>query len=806
METDAFTRLKQASVFIRSADGSTGSGYLVAPNRVATAWHVVRSWEKGETRSVIIGVDPRQVCQAQLVAADELADAALLALEVAVDSAPLPVATGLLRKAEWDGFGYPALANKIDQPPGLAINGHVQDPSTRTDRGQKAVLLYSENIAAGRASPLHGFSGSPVTVDGAVIGHLIKHIGDTDDPGRAAYGFVYACPIAAVAALLGDTPVTRQPIEQTPITTLSDVVPDLPEDGYHVFVSYRSSDRAWAMSLVDRLEGVGLRVFIDQKELEVGYSLAKQLQSALTRSRAAVVLVSKGWLGSHWCQQESDVLLKRALTDPEFALVPLRLDDSPMPDLLDTRLWIDFKGMPRAEGKGVERLIGTLLKRTAGPPDGVAAKAAVAERKLTDEFVARIKSAAVGNAAGVEELLKEWQQTASTDLTPVLAATEVLIGKAEFSRAISVVERAGGLLRARQLRALALSKDGRHVEAVAALEALEREGNLDPETSGLLAGRYKAIWLEGRDPTYKRRSYEKYLEAYERSGDPFNGINAASMALLCGETARHFQLAQQVVDKLKDTPRAELGPWDRASLGEGYLLLEKFEQAADWYSAAAAAAAGLHQNIAVMRAQARRDLKAKGRDERSMDACLPVPRVLAYMGHMVDAPGRTPSRLPAEKIGRLRNEIKRRIEGWGALHGFGTAARGTDILVLETLAEHALTATVVLPFPRPDFETVSVGGTWNKRLEALARTTCIRFMPSLLDAMPVPDQLAAAFDDANRVVFKRAVAYARSLDEKPVVLAVWDGQPGDGPGGTADAVQLWRDEGYEPEIIDPRSL
>src|SRR5262245_44670697 len=135
MEMDAFKRLKQASVFIRSPDGSTGSGYLVAPNRVATAWHVVRSWEKGEAQSVIIGVDPRRVCQAQLVEADESADAALLALDADVDNAPLPIATGLVRKAVWDGYGYPAVANKIDQPPGLAIDGHVQDPSTSTDRG-----------------------------------------------------------------------------------------------------------------------------------------------------------------------------------------------------------------------------------------------------------------------------------------------------------------------------------------------------------------------------------------------------------------------------------------------------------------------------------------------------------------------------------------------------------------------------------------------------------------------------------------------------------------------------------------------
>jgi hypothetical protein len=45
-------------------------------------------------------------------------------------------------------------------------------------------------------------------------------------------------------------------------------------------------------------ESGGLRVFIDQRELQVGQSLAAQLESALTRSRAAVVLASKGWIES----------------------------------------------------------------------------------------------------------------------------------------------------------------------------------------------------------------------------------------------------------------------------------------------------------------------------------------------------------------------------------------------------------------------------------------------------------------------------------------------------------------------------
>jgi len=190
-----------------------------------------------------------------------------------------------------------------------------------------------------------------------------------------------------------------------------EAIPSIDERSYHVFVSYRSTDRDWALSLVARLEGAGLSVFIDQRELVVGQSLARQLQSALQRSRAAVLLVSRGWLESPWCQQEADVLVKRSVEDPSFQLLPLRLDDSPMPALLDSRVWLDFNGRLRAEGEPVERLLNALIARQPPPVDTTSARAETAQRKLTDEFVARVRVAQVGDVAGIEGVrraLSDW--------------------------------------------------------------------------------------------------------------------------------------------------------------------------------------------------------------------------------------------------------------------------------------------------------------------------------------------------------------------------------------------------------------
>jgi hypothetical protein len=180
---------------------------------------------------------------------------------------------------------------------------------------------------------------------------------------------------------------------------------------------------------------------------------------------------------------------------------------------------------------------------------------------------------------------------------------------------------------------------------------------------------------------------------------------------------------------------------------------------------------------------------------------LAVPHVLAYLGHMTDAPGRTPPRFPIGKIAKVREAIRERLDRHGALHGFGCAARGTDLLFLDELARRELTATVVLPFPEEGFLATSVGGKWNDLFGKLKAKLGFKFF-RLLDAQPADADLRAAFAKANTEVLRRAIEYARRLDEIPLVVAVWDGQAGDGPGGTAEAVELWQMEGYEVDVID----
>src|SRR5512138_1770270 len=249
---DALQQVKTACAYIGGPN--PGTGYVVAQNRLATCHHVVQAWKKDETNPVWFGAETG-VQQARVLKSDETTDSAVLEFD-GRSPAPLPMAGTLEGKAVWEGYGFPKLANatalRQTSPTGLPLDGEVMDASTTDDKGRHALLLFSQMIAAGNASPLHGFSGTPVVVSGAVVGHLTKYLGDPDDRQRAAYGYVYACPISAVRALL-DVPAVAVDIIVPETPSLSAFIPLIQPDEYHVFVSYRSSDRLWALGLQARL-------------------------------------------------------------------------------------------------------------------------------------------------------------------------------------------------------------------------------------------------------------------------------------------------------------------------------------------------------------------------------------------------------------------------------------------------------------------------------------------------------------------------------------------------------------------------
>jgi len=182
-----------------------GTVYLVSTATVATCAHVVESAVLSTIRINIAGASCKILGTPRI---DREQDCALINLAGAPPgTSPLPLARGCSWKAPWDGYGFPAAACGA----GLTLAGVVCDPNATDDTSAAVLELHCEEAASGMATPMSGWSGSPVVVKGLVVGHLKRVVGDTNDLARPAFGKVWATPSASVLRAMGHEALESAP-------------------------------------------------------------------------------------------------------------------------------------------------------------------------------------------------------------------------------------------------------------------------------------------------------------------------------------------------------------------------------------------------------------------------------------------------------------------------------------------------------------------------------------------------------------------------------------------------------------------
>lgn len=363
-------------------------------------------------------------------------------------------------------------------------------------------------------------------------------------------------------------------------------------------------------------------------------------------------------------------------------------------------------------------------------------------------------------------------------------------------------------IRLRQLQGLALARSGATERANAILETLRSAGQTDEETLGMLGRTYKDLASYARSTPEREqllsRAGEIYTQAYESSGGYWSGINAATMHLLIGETERAQELARKVRAQCLKEVEDPSGDsyWEVAALGEAALILRDWSEAEKWYERAAKEAGQRFGDLHSSRRNARLILHHWNADPAKIDKYLHVPPVIVFAGHMIDLPDRASPRFPQELESYVAKAIRDKIDMLKPGFGFASAACGSDILFLEAMLDAGAEISVVLPYDKEQFVPDSVdflpNSNWRARFERILEraTQCVVASTQRLEIGGV------SYEFANELLLGLASIHAHRLETKLIPLAVWDGESGDGPGGTASVVQNWRALGYEPEIVD----
>jgi class 3 adenylate cyclase/tetratricopeptide (TPR) repeat protein len=361
--------------------------------------------------------------------------------------------------------------------------------------------------------------------------------------------------------------------------------------------------------------------------------------------------------------------------------------------------------------------------------------------------------------------------------------------------------------RLRQLQGLALARSGATERAKAILEDLRLETQPAEETLGMLGRTYKDLAATAATAQRRRQFLKKaakvYGEAYRTSGGYWSGINAATMNLLIGESDRAREMASKVSEQcLKEVedPRGD-SYWEFAALGEASLICRDLTQAGEWYSRAAEKSSGRYGDLDSSRRNARLILKHWNEDPSWIDKYLRIPSVVVFAGHMIDRPDRSEPRFPEELASAVAAEIQLTLDKLEPGFAFSSAACGSDILFLEAMLDRGAEVSIVLPYNEEEFVRDSVDivprGNWRARFDRiLARAA--RVVTASNQRLEIG---GVSYEFCNEIILGLATIRARQLDTQLIPLAVWNGMPGDGPGGAASVVQNWQHLGYNPEIV-----
>jgi tetratricopeptide (TPR) repeat protein len=430
--------------------------------------------------------------------------------------------------------------------------------------------------------------------------------------------------------------------------------------------------------------------------------------------------------------------------------------------------------------------------------------------------------------------------------------------------ALNVIQRARQLdpddVEARQIEGIALGRAERYADAREALRQLAEERK-DGETLGLVARTWKDEWAQIWNAHPQRKldaldaaratagtlqsAASAYVEAFRAAPhDHYPGINALTLGRLwehvTGRTSRlPLGLIVAGVGWTADTAMARNKEdyWPLATLAELALIESRREEALDNYSEAAALAVANRDWFALDSSSQQLDFlgELKFRSEIVAEASIVINQaeqqlrslrpeqrvepahVVVFSGHMIDDPKvrgegkEKPARFPPEKIDAVAARIRAALDevGVGADDlGLCGGASGGDLLFAEACLERSMRVELRLALPENEFLAESVtfadpDHRWERSFTRVRQNpaTTVLVMPEELGPAP---KGVSVYERCNRWILY--TAFSQGL-LKASFITLWDGQTGDGPGGTQNMVEhVHKLTGRQPIIIDPTTL
>ncbi|MCY7420872.1 MAG: hypothetical protein LH478_03910 [Chitinophagaceae bacterium] len=392
------------------------------------------------------------------------------------------------------------------------------------------------------------------------------------------------------------------------------------------------------------------------------------------------------------------------------------------------------------------------------------------------------------------------------------------------------------------------------------------DSNKKAETYSLKGRNAKARWLDtwiheeeankktkAFQSTYLIDAYEQYEHAYNEDLNHFySGINALGLLTTIISLAERFPdiwslefdtdeqaadalknhksrqqklcvLVQASIDAKRKRSKDEVDMWlnmteaDLACLTSnkplrvGGLYQKVIQEANDLNFDAAKRQLLIYQQLGVLPENVDAALKAFEQAKAVKDE--KKRHYLLFTGHMIDKKDRPSPRFPENIEDKVKAAIKEAVQSQKDKYGdrlkaIAGGACGGDILFLEVCAELSVEAELFLVLPREQFMVESVefaGNKWVDRFDELFQKLPKRILSTTKD---LPKWLQSKSDyniwERNNLWMLNSALVCGGINT--TMIALWDGEGGDGAGGTQHMVQAAKARGAKTIVLDINTM
>ena len=124
----------------------------------------------------------------------------------------------------------------------------------------------------------------------------------------------------------------------------------------HIFLSHNAADKDLARRLGAQMRLSGADVWFDEWEIRAGDSIPGKVNDALETVDTVVLLWSADADRSKWVRAEFETALARGMEEGSLRVIPVLLDDTPLPALVRRIRWVDLRDDD--ESRAVNEIMG----------------------------------------------------------------------------------------------------------------------------------------------------------------------------------------------------------------------------------------------------------------------------------------------------------------------------------------------------------------------------------------------------------------------------------------------------------------